>query len=168
MPVFIFIGWIAGLLIGVAATLFSFIAFGLSAPPFLGALASLLTPIVASLAPLVAVAIAVFFVVASFLIAYLIATAAIAPLLSALTGVPTLTFPLPGPLPTPGGAPVTTPPTSGEFFGRGMLIGPSAAMNILLLSLLGGPLLSIWAFVVISLGTIIGVARNRIYQGFLG
>ena len=66
--------------------------------------------------------------------------------------------------------PVTLAATSGEFFGRGVLIGLNAAINVILLEPIPvvGPLIATWAFVVISLSAVLFVARNRIYQGFLG
>lgn len=170
MPVFIFLGWIVGIVVGVVAVLLPLIALGFAVPAFLATFSAALAPIVALLAPWVAVAIAVLLLIASFIAAYLIATASIAPLLPGLTGVPTLAFPLPMPIATPGGVAVIVPATAGEFFARGVLIGLSAAVNSLVLSLvpLIGPVLTTWAFTVISLGAIIFVARNRVYQGFLG
>ena len=170
MPAFIFLGWIVGVLVGVVVVLLPLIALGLAVPAFLAPFSAVLATIVALLAPWVAVAIAVVLLVASFVAAYLIATASIAPLLPGLTGVPTLAFPLPSPIATPAGVAVTVPATAGEFFARGVLIGLSAAVNSLVLSLvpLIGPVLTAWTFTVISLGAIIFVARNAVYQGFLG
>lgn len=127
-------------------------------------------PLLAALAPWAAVALGIFFLIACFLAAYLIATAAVAPLLPAATGLSAVTFPLTTPMPTPGGMAVTVPSPPREFFARGVLIGLSAAINAVVLLLLpgAGTALATWAFVVISLAGIIFIARNRIYQGFLG
>jgi hypothetical protein len=166
----IFLGWIVGLAVGILAVTALLLALGATVPFFLSALAGALTPFIAALAPWLAVALAMLFFVASFLIAYLIATASIAPLLPAATGLPAISFPLMRRLPTPGAVAVTIPVAAGEFFGRGTLIGLSAAVNTVLLSLLPGPgiALGAWAFIVISLAAVIFVARNRVYQGFLG
>lgn len=170
MPVFIFLGWIVGIVLGVIALLLPLMALGFAVPAFLTTLSTVLAPVVALLSPWLAVVIAALFLIVSFIAAYLIATASVAPLLPGLTGVPTLAFPLPTPIATPGAVAVTVPATSGEFFARGMLIGLSVATNALLLGLVPfiGPVLAAWAFIVISLGAIVFVARNRIYQGFLG
>jgi hypothetical protein len=166
----IFLGWIIGLAVGTVAMTALLVALGVALPIFLNALGSILTPFIAALPPWVAVALATLFLVASFLIVYLIATASIAPLLPAATGLPTITFPLAGKLATPAGVPVTIPATAGEFFARGVLIGLSAAINTVFLSLVpgAGVVLAPWAFTVISLAAVIFVARNRIFQGFLG
>ena len=109
-----------------------------------------------------------------YFVGYLIASAAIAPLLPGLTGIPGLTFPIGGPLATPGDVPVTVPATPGEFFARGLMAGFNASVNLLLIMLLlpfdpfWVPIVASYAFLVISLVTIIVVARNRVYQGFLG
>src|SRR5712671_3359211 len=163
MPLFILLGWTIGLVVGAVALAIMFLALGFAVPAFLGVLAGVLAPALALLAPWVAAALAMLFLIASFLIAYLIATASIAPLLPAATGLATITFPLSSRLSTPGGVPVTIPPTSGEFFARGLLIGLSAATNSIVLSLVlpAGPVLSAWAFTVISLAAIVFVARNR-------
>jgi hypothetical protein len=171
MPVFIFLGWIIGLVVGTVAVAVAFLALGFPVPAFLGALSGVLGPFIALLPPWVAVALAMFFLVASTLIAYFAATASIAPLLPAATSLATITFPPPsGRFDTPGVVPVTIAATSGEFFGRGVLIGLSAATNTIVLSLvpLVGPVLAAWAFTVISLTTNIFVARTRFHQGFLG
>jgi len=170
MPVLIFLGWIIGLVIGAVAVTVAFLALRFPVPAFLGALAGVLAPVIALLPPWAAVALAMFFLVASFWVAYLVATASIAPLLPAATGLATMPFPIRRRLMTPGGVPVTIPATSGEFFARGVLIGLSAATNTVVLSLVPviGPVLGAWAFTVISLATLIFVARNRVYQGFLG
>lgn len=127
--------------------------------------------IVLILLALIAIFIAYFVV---YLIGYVIASAAITPLLPGATGIPGLTFPLAAPLPTPGGTAVTVGATSGEFFARGLMAGFNASVNFLLIMLLAvfdpfwAPIVASYAFIVISLVTIIFVARNRVYQGFLG
>lgn len=170
MPAFILLGWIIGLVLGAIAGVAAFLALGLGVPGPLGALGAVLAPVIALLPPWIAVALAAVFLVVCFLVAYLIATASIAPLLPVAAGVATITFPLAAPQPTPAGVPVTIPATSGEFFARGVMIGLSAATNAMVLGLMPvvGPVLAGWAFTVISLAAIIFVARNRVYQGFLG
>jgi hypothetical protein len=171
MAAFIFLGWIVGLMVGAVAVVVLLLALGAAVPGILGAFASVLTPFVGALAPWVAVAFAALLFVAGYLVAYMIATASIAPLLPAATGLVTVTFPPPaGSFATPAGVPVTIPASAGEFFGRGLLIGLSAATNSILLTLVPGAgiVLAVWAFIVISLAAIVFIARNRIYQGFLG
>jgi hypothetical protein len=162
MPVFIFLGWVVGLVLGAIAAVSALLALGLAVAGALSPLGALLGPLIAALGAL-AVAVVVVFIVLCFLVAYLIATASIAPLLPAGA-----TFPLATPFPTP--VPVTLAATPGEFFGRGVLIGLNAAVNTILLELIPvvGPLIATWAFVVISLAAVLFVARNRVYQGFLG
>lgn len=170
MPAFIFLGWIIGLLLGLIIVLLPILALGLTLPAFLSPISAVLAAIVATIATSVAITLAIVLLVVSYVTAYLIATASIAPSLPVLTGVPGLAFPLPGKLATPAGVAVTVPATAGEFFARGMMIGLTAIINALILNLvpLSGPLLAGWAFIVISLGAIIFVARNIVYQGFLG
>ncbi|MCE9601492.1 MAG: hypothetical protein K8S21_04660 [Gemmatimonadetes bacterium] len=163
MPVFILLGWLVGLLVGSVAMVLFFIALGFGLPVFVTVIATLLGPLAALLSPVLVVVLAAVVLIVATIIAYAIATAGVAPSLP--TGT---TFPLPMSVRlTP---PVTVAPTAGEFFGRGMLIGLSAAANSIMLSLIPPPgsLVSIWAFTVISLSAIIFVARNRVYQGFLG
>jgi hypothetical protein len=162
MPVFIFLGWVVGLLLGAIAAVSALLALGIAVAGALSPLGAILAPLIAALGGL-AIAVVVVFVVLCFLVAYLIATASIAPLLPAGA-----TFPLAAPFPTP--VPVTLAATPGEFFGRGVLIGLNAAINVILLEPIPvvGPLIATWAFVIISLAAVLFVARNRIYQGFLG
>jgi hypothetical protein len=167
---FIFLGWLAGLAAGAVAIVLLLLTSGAVVPAFLGALAGALGPLVAALPAAVALALALFLLVAIFLAGYAVATAAIAPLLPAATGLPAVVLPLSGLVPTPGGVAVTVPAVPGELFGRGVLIGASAAVNTVLLHLVpgAGPVLGAWAFIVVSLATVPIVARSRIYQGFLG
>jgi hypothetical protein len=165
---FIFLGWLVGLAVGTIGIVALLLAGGASVPAFLSGFASILATLLAALAPWLAFTLAVLFIVASFLIAYLGATASISVLLPGATGLPVVTFPLASPLSTPGGVAVTIPASPGEFFARGVLIGLSAAINTVLLLLIAGTVLAVWAFFVISLAAIIFVARNRVYQGFLG
>lgn len=155
----------------------------------IGALATAIGPILGPLAALIGgitsiillVLLALVIVLAAYLVVYLlayaIATAAITPLLPGLTGLPVPPppmFPLPSPIGTPGMTPVTIPATPGEFFARGMMIGFNAGVNFILLMLLlpldprWVPIVATWSFMVISLSMVLFVARNRIYQGFLG
>jgi hypothetical protein len=145
---------------------------------FLPGLSAVIAAVLASASAIVVILlalIAIFFAyLVVFLIGYLIASASITPLLPGLTPAPPPTFPLAGPLATPGSLPVTIPATSGEFFARGLMAGFNASVNFLLILLLAmvdplwAPIVANYAFIVISLVTIIFVARNRIYQGFLG
>jgi hypothetical protein len=163
MPAFILLGWLVGLLVGSIATVLLFIALGLGLPVLLTVAATLIGPLAALLSPLLVVVLAALLLIVATIIAYAIATAGVAPALPAGT-----TFPLAMSVRlTP---PITVAASPGEFFGRGMLIGLSAAANSILLSLIPPPggLISAWAFTVISLSAVIFVARNRIYQGFLG
>ncbi|MBL6615488.1 MAG: hypothetical protein ISP49_05190 [Reyranella sp.] len=162
MPVFILLGWLVGLVLGALATVTALLSLGFALQGVLGALGGVLAPMVAALGSL-ALAVAILFLVMGFLVAYLIATRSIAPLLPAGA-----TFPLAAPFPTP--VPVTLAATPGEFFGRGLLIGMNVSVDVILLSLVPivGPVLATWAFTVISLAAVIFVARNRVYQGFLG
>ena len=162
MLVFILLGWIVGLVLGAIAAVMALLALGVAMPALLNALGTALAPVVAALGPL-ALAAVVVFVVLCFVAAYQIATVSIAPLLPAGA-----TFPLTFTFPTP--MPVTLTATPGEFFARGVLIGLNAAISaILLVPVPGvGLLLAGWAFVLISLAAVLFVARNRVYQGFLG
>lgn len=167
----IFFGWIIGLAIGAIGITILLIALGASLPILVSGLAGILAPFIATLPAWLALALAVLILVAGFLVAYRIATASIAPLLPAATGSPTVTFPLTSPMPTPSGAAVTIPPSPGEARARGMMLGESAAINFVLLSLIpsiAGTTLAVWAFIIISLATITAVATSRVYQGFLG
>ncbi|HYI39927.1 MAG TPA: hypothetical protein VE053_06380 [Allosphingosinicella sp.] len=105
----------------------------------------------------------------AYIAAYGIATAAIAPLLPGLTGGPVV-YPQSSLKPTPSGVTVTVPQTAGEHFGRGLAIGLTAVLNLLVLGVIpiSGTWLGGWAFGLISLGAFVAVARNRFYQGFLG
>jgi hypothetical protein len=177
MAAFIFLGWLLGLILGTLAAALLLLCAGVALPFSLTGLAGLLLPLITAVGPATALVLAAVFMILCFLAGYFIATAGIAPLLPGATGLPAVTFPLPFPLGTPGGVPVTIPPSIGEFFGRGLLIGLSAAINTVLLSAVPsifnvlpviGPVLAGWAFLVISLSAVVFVARNRVYQGFLG
>jgi hypothetical protein len=172
IPIATMIGALAGTPLGILIPLLSALSGVL--PGLFAAIAAALASvpvIVVFLLALVAIFLAYFVV---YFVGYLIATAAITPLLPGLTGVPGLAFPIGGPLGTPGNVPVTVPATSGEFFARGLMAGFNASVNFLLIMLLVGfdpfwaPIVASYAFIVISLVTIVFVARNRVYQGFLG
>lgn len=198
MPVFIFLGWIAGTFLAAVIGVAGLVALGISVATILGVFAGsplttllpLLAPIITMLGPigatlaallaglsailvilLILIAIFVAYFVA-FLIGYMIATAGVAGAFP-----PGTTFPLPPTVlsvPPPSGAPTSTTPTPAEFFGRGWMIGLSAGCNFVLLMLLSAfdpiwaPVLAIWAFMLISLSAVIFLARNRVFQGFLG
>ena len=151
-------------------TLLVLIALSVGIPaPFAGLLGTLLGIIAVWPTWLITI-IAIVAFVGPYLLGYLLATAGIAPLLPVATAIPTLTFPVAAPVPTPAGVGVVIGATALEFFGRGLMIGMTAAANAVLLSLvaLAGPVLASWAFTIVSLSAVIFVARNRIYQGFLG
>jgi hypothetical protein len=107
-----------------------------------------------------------------YLLGYVIATRAIAPLLPAATGMPGLTFPRTGPVAT--GTAVVIAPTPGESFARGLMLGFNATVNGLLLLMLAvfdplwAPIVTGYAFIVISLAAVLPVAATRAYQGLLG
>jgi hypothetical protein len=198
MPVFILLGWIVGTSLAAVIGVAGLVALGIPVATLLAtlvasplaALLPLLAPIITMLGPigaalvallagvtallvilLILVAIFVAYFVA-FLIGYVIATAGVAGSFPAGT-----TFPLPPTVfsvPPPSGAPTPTTPTPGEFFGRGWLIGLNAGCNFVLLMLLSvfdpiwAPVVAIWAFTLISLSAVIFLARNRVFQGFLG
>ena len=198
MPVFILLGWIVGtslaavigvaglaaLGIPVATLLATLVGSPLAALlPLLAPIITMLGPIGAALAALLAGVAALWVILlilvaifaayfAAFLIGYMIATAGVAGSFPAGT-----TFPLPpavSSVPPPSGAPTPTTPTPGEFFGRGWLIGLNAGCNFVLLMLLSAfdpiwaPVVAVWAFTLISLSAVIFLARNRVFQGFLG
>lgn len=169
MPIFILLGWLVGLALGGITTAMALLSFGLPLPAILAPFGSLLAPLFATISLLLGFVLSLLFLVISYSIGYAIVTASIAPLLPGLTGLATPIFPLAtNVLPPPASAAVGA--TAGEYFGRGMMIGISAMTNSVLLSLIpyAGVILASWAFTVISLAAVIFVARNRIYQGFLG
>jgi hypothetical protein len=198
MPVFILIGWIVGTFLAAVIGVAGLVALGIPVAtilavfagsplatllPLLAPIITMLGPIGAALAALLAglsailvillilIAIFVAYFVA-FLIGYVIATAGVAG-----SFPPGTTFPLPPAVisvPPPSGAPTSTTPTPAEFFGRGWMIGLNAGCNFVLLMLLSAfdpiwaPVVATWAFTVISLSAVIFLARNRVFQGFLG
>jgi hypothetical protein len=121
----------------------------------------LLVPVIAGMLPSW---VALILIVLSYLGAYTLATLSVAPLL------PRVSFPLLFPLAPPGGAPVCLACSRGELFARGALLGITAGLNAIFLLLVpvGGELLAVWAFVVVSLATLPGLARSRLYHGVLG
>jgi hypothetical protein len=169
MAIFILLGWLVGLALGGIATAMALLSFGLTLPAILTPFAGLLAPLFTTISALLGFVLSLLFLVISYAIGYTIVTASIAPLLPGLVGLPAPIFPRatsfpPPPVPTPVGA------TPGEFFGRGLMIGITAMTNSVILILIpyAGVVLASWAFTVISLAAVIFVARNRIFQGFLG
>lgn len=146
MVALIFVGWVIGGLIGIFAGL-AIVGWGQP-----------MTVVVAAIA-----------IILVYVVAYSIATRSIAPLLPPLVRG-TITFPAGGRIFPASGSATTIPATRGEYFARGLMIGLTAALNYMILRQVPvvGPPLSVWALVVISLGAIVFVARNRVYQGFLG
>jgi hypothetical protein len=169
MPIFILLGWLIGLALGAIATAMLLLSFGLTLPAVLTPFASQLAPLFTTISLLLGVVLSLLFLVFSYSIGYAIVTASIAPLLPGLTGIPAPIFPLAMSV-SPPAAPSAVGATAGEFFGRGMMIGISAMTNSVLLVTIpfAGVFLASWAFTVISLSSVIFVARNRVFQGFLG
>ncbi len=170
---------VAALIAGLLGTPLALIAPLLTAlAALMPGLAALIAAALAGLSVLLLALLAVIAILVAYGLVYLagyaMATAAITPLLPGLTGVPGLSFPLAGPIATPGGGAVTVPPTPGEFLARGLMLGFNASINFLLILLLAlfdprwAPIVAAYAFVLISLAAIVFVARNRVYQGFLG
>lgn len=169
MPIFILFGYLIGLAVGILTVVTAAVALSLPIPAPLAALAATIATILATilgpLSPLLVVILVFLLLLVSYLIAYIIATISIAPSLPAGT-----TFPLAVAAPTPAGVPVPFPASSGEFFARGWMIGETAILNALPLTLIPvyGVYISVYVFIVVSLAAVIFVARNRVYQGFLG
>ena len=167
MPIFILLGWLVGLALGAIATAMGLLSFGFTLPAILTPFASFLTPLFTTISTLLGFVLSLLFLILSYVFGYFIVTRSIAPLLPGLTGLPAPVVPLTGHL-TPA-APLPVPATSGEFFGRGLMIGITALTNSMILLLIpyAGVFLAPWAFTIISLAAIIFVARNGFYQGFL-
>jgi hypothetical protein len=162
-----FLGWLVGVFAGVILVLAIFVALALPVPALVGFLAAVLaavSAVVGTVTPGVAIAIAVVLLFGIYIWAYAFATASVS------ASLPAVAFPLTAPLPTPTGAPIALPDVPGELFARGLVIGLTATLNAAILSLLPvvGPFLAAWAFIVISLAAVILIARNLVFQGFLG
>lgn len=154
----IFLGWLLGVVVGLATGIALITALGLPIP---GALAFLTTVFGFPPIPL---AVAIVLLVLIYVLAYVIATTSVRP------SLPAFTPPLATPIVPTGGAPVALPALPGELFARGLMIGTTAALNavgLILFPALGG-MLALWAFLVVSLAAIPPVALSLIYQGFLG
>ncbi|MEO7455132.1 MAG: hypothetical protein ABIY52_02650 [Gemmatimonadaceae bacterium] len=151
----IFIGWLAGVIVGAVLAAAGMFALSIAIPPILGPF-SLLTAL-----PLVAV---LALVVLAYVLAYVLATRSVAPLL------PAVTFPLAAPVAVPGVVSVPLPAVAGELTARGFSIGLTAVLNALVVLLvpIHGVMPSVWVFVVVSLAIVTPVARSGIYHGFLG
>lgn len=152
---FIFLGWLIGVLVGLVLAGPLMVALALPIPPLLGPFSFLLNlPLLATLALLVL----------AYLLAYALATRTLTPLL------PAVVLPLAGPVAVPGAVSVPLPAAPGELFARGVSIGLTAVLNgaFLLLVPIHGPVLATWAFVVVSLAIITAVGRSVVYHGFLG
>src|SRR5438105_895420 len=128
MVLLILLGWVIGIGLGAAATVFALMSFGLTLPAVVAPLGPILAPLFTALSPLTAFLLSILVLVLSYSIGYVFATAGIAPALPGLTGLMT-PVPAPTPVPTPGGAAVTVPASAGEFFGRGLMIGITAMSN---------------------------------------
>lgn len=155
----IVLGWIIGVLIGVVPALSVVLALALPIPTALATLIAALPIAVAS----IGFGAAVLFIVLAYITAYTIGTLSIAPGLPAGT-----TFPLP--VPVAVGAPTVIASGTGELFARGVMLGLSATVNLIVLACLppGNWIIASWAFQIISLGIITAVRTNLVYQGFLG
>jgi hypothetical protein len=169
MPIFILLGWLVGLALGGLAAAMALLSFGLTLPAVLASFASILAPLMSTVSLLIGFLLSLLVLILAYMLGYGIATASIAPLLPGLTGLAAPIFPLAASVPPPA-VPTPVGATAGEFFGRGMMIGISAMANSVILALIpyAGVVLASWAFTVISLSAVIFVARNRIFQGFLG
>lgn len=162
-----FIGWLVGVFVGLVLIIAIFVALALPIPPVVGFLAAVIaavTTVVGTVTPTVALILAGVLLTSLYLWAYAIATSSVA------VGLPAVTLPLAAPVPTPTGGPVALPVFAGELFARGVMIGQTAVLNAAILSLVPGigPVLATWAFAIGSLAAVILVARNRVFQGFLG
>ena len=162
-----FVGWLIGVFVGFVLIVTIFIALALPLPPFVGFLAALvaaITTVVGTVTPAAALVVAGVLVASVYLWGYAIATSSVA------ASLPAVTLPLTASVPTPTGGPVALPTFPGELFGRGLMIGQTAVLNAAILSVIPGigPVLAAWAFVVGSLAAVILVARNPVFQGFLG
>lgn len=149
-------GWLLGVVLGAVLAVAGFTALSMALPGILGPFGAL--------ALTVSIGVVVALVVLAYILAYALATRSLTPVL------PAVTFPVALPVPTPGGVsvPVASPP--GELFARGMTIGLTAILNAAILALVpvSGGVLSVWAFVIVSLAIITPIARSPIYHGFLG
>jgi hypothetical protein len=162
-----FLGWLIGVFVGLILVLAIFIALGIALPAtvgFLAAVVAAVAAVVGTLTPQAAITMAVVILGFIYVWAYAFATASVAAFL------PAVALPLTTPVPVPGGVPTPLPAAPGELFARGLMIGLTATFNAAILSLIPivGPFIAVWAFVIISLAAVILVARNRVFQGFLG
>ena len=161
MPALILAGWLIGIFLAALLGASALQAFGLAIPALLSVLTGPLGAIIGLLSAVGAAMIAMITIVIVYILGYAIAT---------------ISMPPPPQLPQPNGhvqkptAATTIPATAGEYFARGLMIGLTAGLNLLLLSVIpvAGPFLGGWAFALISMGGLIFIARNRVYQGFLG
>lgn len=162
-----FLGWFVGAVVGVFLALVILAAIGLPIPAGLGFLAAIVAAVTATIGaptPPVALIFAIGALVFFYVWAYTFATASLVAVL------PAAAFPLTTRFPTPAGVPVPLPELPGELFGRGSAIGFTATFNAVILALVPivGPILAGWAFVLISLASVVFIARNVVFQGFLG
>jgi hypothetical protein len=156
----ILLGWLVGASSGVLLGIAFVVAFMLpipSTPMFLTTLFGL------PFASIPAV-IVVLLIVLLYLLGYVIATLSIA------SALPAITAPLKASVRPPGPTSVMLPPRAGELFARSLMIGGTAALNAVMLTIMPvlGVVLALWAFVIISLALIRNIALNRFYQAFLG
>ncbi len=173
-PLIGILGSFAGTILAPLASLLTAIA-GVLAPlsALVAALVSGLSTILAIIVIMAAIGLAY---LVFYLAAYAIATAAIAPLLPPLTTATPPFYPLTaGQFQPVSGAATSIPATIGESFARGWMSGFNASINFLLIILLGAISPPFWAvfaasfvFLIVSLVSIVPVARNRVFQGFLG
>lgn len=171
MPVLIFFGWVLGVAIGFILSLVFASAVSAFVPPALLAIASPFISWVGPLPSAVIALLAALLVVIAYVLAYRAATLAIAPSVSSVLQTAGLMLPLQSTVSTQASMPVVTiPSANGEFFARGVSIGLTAAINFVIWSTLPGQgiWVGLYCFIVVSLCTIISVARDRMYQGFLG
>ncbi len=154
----IFVGWMIGIVIGIAQAALALTALTVSLP---GIILTILTVFAIPVA-LLPLFVPILLLAIFYIIGYLLASVSIAGTL------PTTAFPLAAPFPT--GVPVPLPPRIGEFFARGFMIGMTAAINASILALVPviGVVLASWVFIIGSLAIFPLVSRNVVYHGFLG
>ncbi len=154
------LGWLLGVFLGSVTGIAVLTAFALPVPALL---ASFPAPIVLP-ASIPGVVIGLVLLAVLYVLAYVLATVSLGAVL------PPFTPPLAAAILPGGGAAVAVTPVAGELFARGVMIGMTAALNVVGLALVPGwgTTVAGWAFIVISLAAVPAIALNLVYQGFLG
>lgn len=168
MPILIFLGWILGIALGFVLSIAVAASIGATIPAVLQAIASPFTFLGSLLPSFVTVLIASLLLIIVYVFAYRMATLAIAPSVFSLSLTSAASLPLSSPV--SASSAITIPAANGEFFARGLSIGLTAAVNLVTWSIISaqGIWVGLYGFLAVSLCIIIPVARNRVYQGFLG